>query len=42
VPLAEAHDGLRWEGARREELEAFCRELGETELLERVSRGRGR
>jgi 5'-3' exonuclease len=42
VPLGEGLDDLRWEGARREELEALCAELGDTELLERVSSWRSR
>lgn len=40
VPLAEGIDDLEWRGAWRPALESLCRELGETELLERVPRWR--
>jgi 5'-3' exonuclease len=40
VPLREEVEDLRWLGARREPLEALCRQLGETELLDRVTRWR--
>ena len=38
VPLQEAPPALRWEGARRAELEALCDELGDPELVGRVHR----
>ncbi len=38
VPLQETLDDLEWRGARRTELREICRALGETGLLERVSR----
>ena len=40
VPLAEDLDDLEWRGARREDLEALCGEIGGTGLLERVPRWR--
>jgi 5'-3' exonuclease len=40
VPLKEDLDDLRWRGARREELTALCREIGEEDFLERVPRWR--
>jgi 5'-3' exonuclease len=40
VPLAETLDDLRWQGARRDELESLCREIGEDELPARVQRWR--
>ena len=36
VPLPETLDDLRWQGARRGELEAVCAEIGETDLAERM------
>lgn len=36
VPLAEELDDLRWQGPRRPELEALCREIGSEEILDRV------
>jgi 5'-3' exonuclease len=33
VPLAEELEDLRWQGARRDELSALCRELGDEEFL---------
>ena len=36
VPLAEKPSDLRWRGAKREELEPLCRELGAERLLERL------
>jgi 5'-3' exonuclease len=36
VPLEEDLEALRWRGARREPLEALCREVGESDLLARV------
>jgi len=36
VPLSEDLDALSWRGASRVELEAFCAEVGERALLERV------
>jgi 5'-3' exonuclease len=38
VPLAESLDDLEWRGARRSELETLCRELGDDDLPQRVSR----
>jgi 5'-3' exonuclease len=40
VPLPEGLDDLEWRGARRADLEAFCREIGAEELLVRVPRWR--
>jgi 5'-3' exonuclease len=40
VPLAEDVEDLRWQGARKRELTALCRELGDERLLERVPRWR--
>jgi 5'-3' exonuclease len=37
VPLPETLDDLRWRGARREDLEALCRELDDAEFVQRVS-----
>jgi 5'-3' exonuclease len=36
VPLAEHLDDLQWRGAPRAELEAFCEEVGDSSLFERV------
>lgn len=36
VPLEETLADLEWKGPRREELESFCAELGEFEILERI------
>lgn len=41
VPLKESLDDLRWRGARREALEAFCDEVGDRRLLDRVPRWAG-
>jgi 5'-3' exonuclease len=38
VPLAEGLAALEWRGARRDELEALCREIGAPHLLARVPR----
>jgi 5'-3' exonuclease len=38
--LTETLDDLRWRGARRDELVAICRDIGEERLLERVTRWR--
>ena len=38
VPRAESLDDLEWRGARRSELETLCRELGDGDLPQRVSR----
>jgi 5'-3' exonuclease len=38
VPLVESPNDLEWRGARRSELESLCRELGDDELPQRVSR----
>jgi len=40
VPLAESVDDLEWRGARRSELKALCRELGDDDLPQRGSRWR--
>jgi 5'-3' exonuclease len=40
VPLPQTLEELRWQGARRETLEALCRELGDMDLLDRVPRWR--
>lgn len=40
VPLAETLDDLEWRGARRSELQALCREIGDEELVFRVPRFR--
>ena len=40
VPLAEGIDDLRWRGARRSELTALCREIGDEKFVERVQRWR--
>ena len=40
VPLAESLDDLEWRGARRSELQALCREIGDEELVSRVPRFR--
>jgi 5'-3' exonuclease len=37
APLPESLEDLRWQGARREELLLLCQELGETDLLERIT-----
>jgi 5'-3' exonuclease len=36
APLTESLDDLRWRGARRQELTALCREIGDEQFLERV------
>ena len=36
VPLTESLDDLRWRGARRDELAAVCRDLGEAEVVSRM------
>jgi 5'-3' exonuclease len=36
VPLTEELGSLRWKGARKDQLEALCRELGEKNLLNQV------
>jgi 5'-3' exonuclease len=38
VPLEDTTDDLRWRGASRAALTAFCRELGDDDILERVPR----
>ncbi len=40
VPLKEDIPSLRWDGARRAELTALCREVGAEDILERVQRWR--
>jgi 5'-3' exonuclease len=37
APLPETLEDLRWQGARRDELVLLCRELGETDLPERIT-----
>jgi 5'-3' exonuclease len=37
VPITDSLDDLRWRGARRDELAAFCEEIGQTGLLERIA-----
>jgi 5'-3' exonuclease len=37
VPLGEPIDDLRWRGARRDELTALCREIGDEAFLERIT-----
>jgi 5'-3' exonuclease len=37
APLPETLEDLRWQGARREELLELCRELGETDLPDRIT-----
>jgi 5'-3' exonuclease len=37
VPLPETLNDLCWKGARRKDLEDFCRRIGEKEVLDRVS-----
>jgi len=41
VPRLEGTEQLRWRGAARADLEAFCREIGATDVIERVHRWRG-
>ena len=41
APLPETIEGLRWQGARREELTAFCEAIGDTEFVSRIERWRG-
>jgi len=36
VPLSEDLEDLHWRGARREQLEALCQELGDRRLLDQV------
>jgi 5'-3' exonuclease len=38
VPLTEQLEDLRWQGARREELTALCREIEDEGFLERITR----
>ena len=38
VPLAEDLEDLRWRGARRDDLTALCREIGDEAFLERIVR----
>jgi 5'-3' exonuclease len=40
VPLEETLADLEWQGARREELLAFCREIGDDDLPGRIPRWR--
>ena len=41
APLVETIEDLRWQGARRDDLVAFCDEVGEREFIGRVERWRG-
>jgi 5'-3' exonuclease len=36
APLPESLDDLRWQGGRRDELEAICAQIGETEVVSRM------
>jgi 5'-3' exonuclease len=36
VPLREGIDDLRWRGVRRDDLDTLCREIGDTDLLQRL------
>jgi 5'-3' exonuclease len=38
VPLTEAAEDLRWRGARRSDLEALCREIGDEDFAARMHR----
>jgi 5'-3' exonuclease len=38
VPLAEGTDALRWQGAVRADLTALCHELGDDQIVDRVTR----
>jgi 5'-3' exonuclease len=38
VPLAETLDDLRWQGAPRDKLVAFCHEVGDMEMVGRIER----
>ena len=40
VPLEETLDDLRWQGARRDQLVAFCQEVGDMEMVGRIERWR--
>jgi 5'-3' exonuclease len=40
APLSESLEDLQWRGARREELTALCREIGDEPFLERIPRWR--
>lgn len=40
VPLTETLEDLHWKGARREELVAFCVEIGDDEMVGRIERWR--
>ena len=40
APLTESLEDLEWRGARRDQLTAFCSEIGDTELLARIERWR--
>jgi hypothetical protein len=40
VELAETLGDLEWKGARRDEMRALCKELGDTGVLRRVPRWR--
>lgn len=40
VPLGESLDELQWRGARRGEMEQLCAEIGERDLLDRITRWR--
>ena len=38
VPIPHTFDDLEWRGAPRDDLLDLCEKLGETEIIERVSR----
>ena len=40
VPLSESLEDLEWKGARREELQELCREIGDEDFASRVTRFR--
>ena len=40
VPLRETLDDLEWRGARREELDRLCREIGEGDVMDRIAKWR--
>ena len=40
VPLQETLEDLEWTGARRDELDSLCREIGEGDVMDRVPKWR--